>query len=239
MRPESPRHAVLLGATGAVGSALLSELLGAPGWDTVVLIGRRAPDEFLGRLTPPERARVRSHVVSMAALEAATERVLRADGGADGWAAFCTLGIGQPRKVSRDEVWRVDVGYAGAFARGGRAAGVSHATLLSSVAADPASRSYYLRVKGSAEAAVVSAGIPRVSLFRPSLLVTREVRYGLQDRVSRWAMPRLSRFLPSRFHEIRVEDLARAMRLNAERPRAAAVEVLHYGEMAALLSGAG
>jgi uncharacterized protein YbjT (DUF2867 family) len=227
---------VLLGATGAVGSALLRELLDAPGWGTVVLIGRRAPEAFLEGLAPAERARVRSYVISMTTLGAETEHLLRAQGGVGGWAGFCTLGIGQPRKRPREEVWQVDVGYAGAFARGCRAAGVAHASLLSSVGADAASRNYYLRVKGSAEAAVVGAGFPRVSLFRPSLLVTPDVRYGLQDRLSRWVMPKLSPLLPSRFHEIRVEDLARAMRVNAEGPPAGGVEILHYAEFAEILS---
>lgn len=100
-------------------------------------------------------------------------------------------------------------------------------------------RSYYLRVKGSAEAAVRAAGFPHVSVFRPGLLVTRTLRYGLQDRVAQWAVPRLTPLLPSRFHEIRVEDLARAMRRNAERPPAAPVEVLHHAECAQLLAHAG
>lgn len=236
MSLESRLHAVLLGATGAVGSALLGDLLASDRWGTVVVLGRRAPDALLAGLRPAERARVRVHVVAMDALEAETERALRADGGADGWAAFCTLGVGQPRKVSRAELWRVDVEYGGAFGRGCRAAGVAHASLLSSVAADAAARSYYLRVKGSAEAAVRAAGFPRVSLFRPSLLVTRTLRYGLQDRVTQWVVPKLTPLVPSRFHEIRIEDLARAMRLNAERPPTAPVEVLHYGECARLLA---
>lgn len=149
--------------------------------------------------------------------------------------AFSTLGVGQPRKVSREELWQVDVGYNATFAQGCRSAGIRHFSLLGAVGTDPASRSYYLRTKAKAEKAITAQGFKRASFFRPSLLVTREIRYGLQDRVTQALFPRISRWLPPRWHEIRVEELARAMRLNAERAPTAPVEILHYPECAALL----
>ena len=90
--------------------------------------------------------------------------------------------------------------------------------------------------QGAAEAAVISAGIPRTSLFRPSLLVTQEIRYGLQDRLTQALFPIISPVLPSRFCEITVEQLGRAMRLNAERESGSGVEVLHYSECMRLLA---
>jgi hypothetical protein len=57
----------------------------------------------------------------------------------------------------------------------------------------------------------------------------------MQDRVTQWVVPRVSRFVPSRYHEIRVEDLGRAMRINAERAPRGAVEILEYDECARLL----
>ena len=239
MTAPAPRHAVIVGATGAVGSALLAELLASPRWGVVTVLGRRAPDALLATLPAAHRARVHAHLVPMDdSLEAATADALRADRAPAGAAAFCTLGVGQPRKLPREEVWRVDVDVAGAFARGCRAAGVDHLSLLSSVGADAASRSYYLRVKGSAEAAVSAPGFARVSLFRPSLLVTRTLRYGLQDRVTQWAVPKLAPLLPSRFHPVRVEALARAMRLNAERAPTARVDTLEYADFVRLLAAA-
>jgi hypothetical protein len=45
----------------------------------------------------------------------------------------------------------------------------------------------------------------------------------------------ISPLLPGRFHQIRVEDLARAMRLNAERTGPDGVEILEYPDFVALL----
>ena len=117
-----------------------------------------------------------------------------------------------------------------------RAAAATHLSLLSSVGANAASRNPYIRVKGTAEQRVSSAGIPRVSLFRPSLLVTREIRYGLQDRVTQALFPFLQPLLPKRYHAVRVEDLARAMRINAERPGSPGIEILEYPAFVSLLT---
>ena len=80
-----------------------------------------------------------------------------------------------------------------------------------------------------------SAGIARTSLFRPSLLVTRQIRYGMQDLLTQRLFPLVAPLLPKRYHGIRVEDLARAMRVNAERPGRPGVEVLEYPDFMALL----
>jgi uncharacterized protein YbjT (DUF2867 family) len=219
-------RAVVIGATGAVGGALVRELLASSACARVVALTRR-PAEGL-----PPSSKLTVHVVPFDALQ---ERTAELASGCE--LAFCTMGVGQPRKVAFDEFWRVDVEYAGAFARGAAAAGVRHLSLLSSVGANLSSRNPYLRVKGVAEQIVERAGIgiARTSLFRPSLLVTRELRYGLQDRLTQRLFPLIAPLLPNRYHQVRVEDLARAMRVNAERAGPHGVEVLEYPDVIRLL----
>jgi len=226
-KPVSYR-AIVIGATGAVGGALVRELLASPVCEGVVALARRP---IAGC---PASSKLSVHLVDLDDLETATARL--AEGCA---AAFCTMGIGQPRKVSFEDLWRVDVEFAGAFARGAAAAGSTHISLLSAVAANVSSRNPYIKVKGAAEQAVAQAGIARTSLFRPSLLVTPDIRYGLQDRVTQSLFPLVQWMFPARYHSVRVEDLGRAMRLNAERSGAAGVEVLQYPEFVRLLQSAG
>ena len=219
-------QAIMVGATGAVGGALFRELVASPRCESVIALVRRPVD--LGAA-----AKVRVEVVNLAGLEEATARWAAA-AGCD--RAFCTMGVGHPSNVAFEEFWRVDVEYAGAFARGAAAGGVRHVSLLSALGANLKSWVRYFRVKGAAEEAVTKAGLSRTSLFRPSLLVTKEIRYGLLDRFAQTVFPVIARLLPATSHQIRVEDLGRAFCLNAERPARASVEILHYPEFAALLT---
>ena len=50
-------------------------------------------------------------------------------------------------------------------------------------------------------------GFARTSFFPSSLLVTKQIRYGLQDRLTQALFPLLSRFFAPKFHEIKVEEL--------------------------------
>jgi len=221
-------RAVVVGASGAVGTALTAELLGSPFCDEVAILTRR---HFRRFSSFRGSSKLNQFVVDFGRLEKETIAVA---GGYD--VAFCTMGVGQPRKLSPEEVWRVDVEFATAFARGAKSSGVRHISLLSSAGADATSRNRYLLVKGAAEKGVLIAGIERTSLFRPSLLVTPEIRYGLQDRVTRLLFPIIAPLLPSRFHQVPVEDLGRAMRINAEITSSEAVEILHYKNFVDLLA---
>lgn len=218
-------RAVIVGASGAVGSALTQALLAEPECTEVVAVTRRT----LEKLRSPK---LRMEIIDIDDLEAATAR---AAVGCD--RAFCTIGIGQPRKVDYQEFWHVDVVLAGAFAIGSALAGVQHISLLSAVGADRKSRNPYMRVKGAAEKAVKDAGILRTSFFRPSLLVTDSVRYGMQDRITQSVFPMLSALLPDRFRRIHVRELALAMKLNAERTMIDPVEILQHAEFMELVEG--
>ena len=223
------RRAVVVGATGAVGGALVKELLGSPQWSSVTALARRAVTTFDDA---PGRDKLAFEVVNLDDLEQVTATLAS---GHD--AAYNTMGIGQPRKVPFAEFHKVDVEYAGAFARGAARAGVKHISLLSSVGADHASRNRYLRTKGDAEQGTIAAGIARTSIFRPSVLVTRTIRYGMQDKLTQALFPMAAPLLPARFHQVTVEDLGRAMRLNAERGGPQTTEILYYPQFRSLLSG--
>jgi uncharacterized protein YbjT (DUF2867 family) len=222
-------RAIVLGATGAVGSALVRELLASPSCSAVVALARRPLDAPAGA---DGAEKLTSEVVDLDKLEAETTR---AGAGCD--AAFCTMGIGQPTKVPKEELWKVDVELASAFARGCKAAGVKHVSLLTAASANARSGIYYLKVKGSVEEAFAGLGFARTSFFRPGVLATKEARYGLQDRVTQSVYPLLSWMLPARWHEISVEQLGRAMRINAERA-GQGVEVLEYRQFQELLTTA-
>lgn len=221
--------ATIVGATGAVGGAVVRALLDSPRCDRIVALVRRPVTAFDAH---PHRAKLALAVVDFAALEHETaQRAAGCDVG------FCTVGIGQPRKVSEAEFRRVDVEYAGAFARGAVKAGVRHLALLSAVSSNADARNRYVRVKGEAERAVIDAGADRTSIFRPSVLATDEIRYGVQDRITQAAFALLSPVLPTRWRRVHVNDLGRAMVADAERRDAAGVTHRYWHDYQTLLHG--
>jgi uncharacterized protein YbjT (DUF2867 family) len=228
-------HAVVLGATGAVGTEVVRALLQSPRFGRVTTLGRR-PFALPG--APSEKQEKLVHHVVDVFDPSAYESLL--DGHA---AAFCTLGLGQPSKVTREELYRVDVAAAAGFASACKRRGISHFSLLTAVGANPQSRSFYLRCKGEVEEKVRAEGFPRASFFRPSMIMTPANRYGLVQAVFLAAYPCLDPLLlgPLRpFRSVKVEDLGKAMAVNAERTGSGPVpgaEILDWSAFRKVLAG--
>lgn len=195
------RTALLGGATGAVGRALLPKLLDDPRYGRVVVVARRPAPEGL---TSPK---LDWRVVDFDALEDALTD-LRFDD------VYCTLGTTMKRAGSKDAFRKVDFDYVCALGRGGRAGGARRFVLNSSVGADPRASSFYLRTKGEVEDAVCQMGFDFVALVRPSLLLTDrdERRWGEEAAAAILpAIGGLMRGKLERYRAIPTETVASAM----------------------------
>lgn len=202
------QRAVTLGSTGAVGGHVLAELLRSPAFAAVTTLGRRPSD------VPDPPAKLTQHVVSLD--DPASYRPLLA--GHD--VAICTLGVGQPSKMACDEVWKIEVDYVMGFADGCRSEGVKHFSLMTSVGSSSRSRAYYLEMKGILQDRVKALGFPRTSFFQPSMILTPQNRYGITQALTLAIWPKLDWALAGGLRPLRgikVEDLGRAIALNAAR----------------------
>src|SRR5690606_30618825 len=137
------RIALVVGASGLVGSHLLERLLEAPEYGRVYAVTRRP----IGR----EHPRLANRIVQFQALESQLRGITAHD-------AFCCLGTTIRAAGSQEEFRRVDVDYVLAFARAAKAAGAQRFVHVSSARADPSSQNFYLRTKGEAEAALAQLG---------------------------------------------------------------------------------
>jgi uncharacterized protein YbjT (DUF2867 family) len=204
-----PLSAVVLGATGAVGANVVRELLRSQAFGRITTLTRRPLD------MPEAGERVAQHITDVFD-SSGYEPLL-----AGHTTAFCTLGLGEPSKVKPEEFYRVDFQCVADFAAACDRQGVTHFSLLTAVGSNARSRFNYTRVKGEIEERVQAFGFARVSLFRPSLLVTPKNRYGFTQALLLKVFPMLDWLLLgplSKFRSIRVEDLGCAMVRNAERP---------------------
>lgn len=233
------KAAVVLGASGSVGNALIKELIHNKSFGSIVTLVRRSQP---GQVTMARDANADLREVLVpdmdpAGLEAATTEAVRAlEGDVTG---FSVLGIGAgTAKLTIDEHRAVDVLLNAAFARGLKASGrVKHLAFMSAVGADPnaaptgsgaAGMARYARVKGEAEQAVIENGPPVVSIFRPAMIIGSQHTPWLLEK----ALPLFSFLTPAKYKSISVEQIARAMIATALNTPAR-TEVYHYAEMVA------
>ena len=241
---SNPRTAIVLGASGSVGTALLRELLHDDHFDAVITVARRSSPEAvaMARAAHLKLTEILVPEMSPAPLAAATIGALRTlDGEIEG---FSALGVGAgTAKLTLEEHRAVDVALNEAFARALRDSGkVHHLAFMSAVGADPtanargggaAGMSRYRRVKGESEAAVRSSGPAVVSVFRPAMIIGSRHTPWLLEK----ALPIFSFVTPAKYRSIRVEQIAMAM-IETAKHHPAASATYHYPDRMALIAGA-
>jgi uncharacterized protein YbjT (DUF2867 family) len=152
----TPRRALLAGATGLVGRALLSLLLAGNQYRRVHVLLRRAAPGI------EASAKLKVHHVDFAMLPAAFPMVDD---------VFITLGTTIKLAGSEAAFRQVDFAFVVNTARAAKAAGATRLAVVSALGADAKSRVFYNRVKGEMEAAIAQLGYNSVVIAQPSLLL--------------------------------------------------------------------
>jgi uncharacterized protein YbjT (DUF2867 family) len=204
----APRRALLAGATGLVGSALMAQLLADPRTASLTALSRRRLDPPSGTLP----GRFACVVADFGALDALVP--------APADDAYCALGTTIAAAGSQLNFARVDLEFVTAFARYAKRAGCTRFMLVSALGADPRSAVFYNRTKGEAEAAVVAVGFEAVHIARPSLLLgprpESRPAESLGKALGRLVAPllrgRLRRYRPIAAHEVAAALIAAAHR---------------------------
>ena len=148
--------ALIIGATGATGKDLVTQLLNDDAYIEVHCFVRKPMS-----ITHPK---LHAHVVNFETPETWAE-LLHGD------IAFSCLGTTFSQAGSKEAQWRVDYDYQWQFAERCRKNSVSAFVLVSSVGADAKSSMFYNKMKGKLEDAVKTLNFPKLLIFQPSLLV--------------------------------------------------------------------
>jgi uncharacterized protein YbjT (DUF2867 family) len=237
---SNTQAALVLGASGSVGNALIKELIRDGSFKPIVTLVRRSlPDQVaLARDAGVELREVLVAAMDPASLEAATTQAIRSlDGEVVG---LSVLGVGAgTAKLTLDEHRAVDVQLNAAFARGLKASGrVKHLAFMSAAGANPnasttgsgaAGMARYAHVKGEAEEAAKHDGPPIVSIFRPAMIIGSQHTPRLLEKV----LPAFSFITPAKYKSITVDQIAKAMVATSRTPPPQSA-VHHYPEMLAL-----
>lgn len=196
------KTAIVIGATGLVGRALVDQLVDAVHIGKVVTLTRRPAEH--------SSSKVFNHVVDFDYLEKYSELF-------DGDILFSCLGTTRKQAGSIAAQRVVDLDYQYTAAKIASKKGVNHYLLVSSSGANEQSKSPYLKMKGELEEKVKVLSFKRISLFQPSLLIGQRAEFRVAEKIGSWLMvtlctpPWLRRFRP-----ITGEQVAAKMALESE-----------------------
>lgn len=224
MPAKSGKTAILIGATGLVGSACLAQLLESPAYRRVIAVSRRP--------VPLKHRKLVRLETSFDLLGQALEGQAVDD-------AFCCLGTTIRQAGTKAEFHKVDYGYALAFADAARRQGAGQFLLVSALGANAHSPIFYNRVKGLLEKEVEALGYLRLSIFRPSFLLgsRTDSRPGeaLGIRFAGLVSPFLRGPL-SRIHPVAAADLGAAMVAAATASGPKGTQRYYYDDIMGLLA---
>ncbi|MFK7810442.1 MAG: NAD(P)H-binding protein [Saprospiraceae bacterium] len=195
---------VMMGATGAVGSEVVNTLLEIPELDQLTLLGRR---DLEGVKSP----KLQQYHIDIFDPETYSSLL-------DGHhTAICTLGVGQPSKMGKDQFLKIDKNAVYDFAKACKTANLSHFELLASVGIDSKSSSFYLRSKGELVESIDELNFERFSVFKPSMILTPTNRYGFTQGVTLAVWPVIDKLFfggLKKYKGVKVSQLGEAMARN-------------------------
>ena len=196
--------AIVIGATGLVGRALVDQLADADHISNVVTLTRRPAEH--------SSSKVHNKIVDFEHLEDYTSS-LRGD------LLFSCLGTTRKQAGSLDAQRKVDLDYQYKAAQLAASQGVPHYLLVSSSGADTDSKNAYLQMKGELEKQIQTLPFNRISIFQPSLLVGKRTELRIGEKLADWilsvfcAIPGLRRY-----HPIQGEQVAAKMIQVSQKP---------------------
>ena len=224
---EAQYSAVVLGATGNVGGRIVQLLIKNPLCKKLAVVTRRGKT---GAFADPKAFDV---VVNMDRLE---EEVAPHAQGVD--VALAAFGVGKgTAKMPDEEVRKIEIAYPQAFCRAAKAEGARVCGVMTAAGADPEAGMKYAKIIGEKEKAVESVKFDFLGIYRPAVILGN----ANTPNVLSYVMPLLHWAMPSKYHSIHKNDLARAMVSQSEQaffsiaqgnaPGKATVKILEYKEM--------
>jgi len=218
--------AILLGATGNVGGRIARLLVQSPLCGKLVVVTRRPT----GALADPKVSQV---VVSMDRME---EELAPHAQGVD--VALAAFGVGKgSAKMPEEEVRKIEVAYPLAFCRAAKAGGARVGAVMTAAGADLNAGMKYAKLIGEKEKAVESVQFDFLGLYRPAVILGNSNTPSILGYV----MPLLHWAMPSKYHSIHKNDLARAMVAQSEQaflaiaqgdaPHTPTTKILEYEQM--------
>lgn len=196
------KTALIVGATGLVGSYLLDFLLASPHYHQVNVLSRRA--------TGKEHEKLEEIILDFDKMAEHASQIKAED-------VFCVLGITRKKAGSIEKARIVEYDYPLALAHTALQNGAKQFMLVSSLGADAQSKNYYLRTKGELEQALQALDFRSLKIYRPSILLGPREEIRIAEDLAKVFAIALSVFIPMKYRGINAKTVAKFAELTAKK----------------------
>ena len=167
--------ALVIGATGATGQEIVSQLLGDDSFNSVSIFVRKDPNITHYKL--------KTYIIDFSKIKNYKDLI-------KGDVLFSCLGTTLRVAGSKDKQYLVDYTYQYEFAKIASDNGVSDYSLVSSIGANKKSPFFYLKIKGELEMAIKRFPFKTIQIFQPPTLIRQQelIRTGekIGIKIFRW-----------------------------------------------------
>lgn len=191
------KTALVIGATGLVGTELVKQLLNDDRFGKVIVFGRRSLENPHPKLT--------EHIIDFDQPHTWQHWV-------QGDILFSTLGTTLKQAGGKDAQYKIDYHYQFDFAKAASEQHVPVYVLVSSASASPDSKIFYSRMKGELERDISKLPFKSVSILQPSLLYGDRKEQRLGESIGYHVIRRLNALsILKKYRPIHAGTVARAM----------------------------
>jgi len=200
--------AILIGATGLIGKALLKVLLKDKKVESVLVVSRRSTGE--------QHPKLKEELVDFDHLEQ-HQSIFQGD------VLFSTLGTTLKTAGSKERQWEIDYDIQYNAAKFSAINGVAQMVLLSSAGADAKSKMFYPRMKGQLDEDIQDLGFDQVKIIRPSMLAGDRQEFRWSEKIFTPIMyafswiPGIRKYRPIKDHIV-AQAMLNASQLKADKP---------------------
>jgi uncharacterized protein YbjT (DUF2867 family) len=193
-KTDEKRIALVVGATGLVGSWVIEKLLKTDKYDKIRVLTRKP--------LSVQNPRLESIIFDF---ENPDSNLVWGDD------VFCCLGTTMTKAGSKEAFYKVDFTYPIQIAAMALANNAKRFAIITAMGADQTSMVYYNRVKGEVEDALKKLGYESLLIFRPSLLLGNRAEKRLGERIGEAFMKFLKPLIPNKYRAVEAEKVASAM----------------------------
>ena len=216
------KKAIIFGASGFVGSYLLTELLNNPDYEEVIAVVRKDLDI--------RHSKLKILIGDYYSLPDLKAKLIADD-------IFITLGSTKKKTPKLEEYYQVDHDYPVLAANLTKQNGATSVFLLTAIGTNPKSNVFYVRTKGEVERDIIALNFDHTHIFRPSMIMgnRKEKRLVEKNIMKIWSAinPLLVR-KATKYRGITAQNIAKSMN-NAAKNQIEKVRIYHWKEMNALL----